>query len=469
MSLKIFDHSANYTATVIKLPVKQKVEGLDNLVMVEVFGNKCLIGKDSDESLTYLFFPSGTQLSSEFLHANNLYRESQLNSNADPLKKGFFEPNGRVKAIKFRGIVSSGFVIPISSLFWESLPINGGHSFKEGDEFNEIDGVEICRKYMLSQPSAPGTKADRASKLNEKMSGLLIPNQFRFHTDTAHLAKHLKDLKPSDIILITDKWHGSSAILARVMITKKLTFWQKLLNKIGGQIPTKDYGYIYSSGKPKSNLPKGIEGEWINDGPDFYTSNIWKEAFEKYKHALEDGISIYGEIVGYEKDSASFIQKGYDYGCLPFSTGEIIHYTRNIDGYDFDHSVKAPPQNRFVVYRVTYTKPNGEVIEFTWQQIKDYCKKYDLETVKEIYFGRARDYLEDWYGGNERFGEAFFQYLQMSVEGIGGCVYCENRVPAEGVVVRKDGGPAYKLKASSFLAKESTDADKGETNIEDNA
>src|SRR5882724_1346374 len=114
MSLKVYDHSANYTASVITLPVKQKVEGLDNLVMVEVFGNKCLIGKDSDETVKYLFFPSGTQLSAKFLSGNNLYRDLQLN--ADPNKKGFFEPNGRVKAIKFRGIISSGFVMPIDSI-----------------------------------------------------------------------------------------------------------------------------------------------------------------------------------------------------------------------------------------------------------------------------------------------------------------------------------------------------------------
>jgi hypothetical protein len=40
-NIKTRDDSANYTATVIKLPVKQAIEGLDNLVQVQVFGNVC--------------------------------------------------------------------------------------------------------------------------------------------------------------------------------------------------------------------------------------------------------------------------------------------------------------------------------------------------------------------------------------------------------------------------------------------
>lgn len=407
----------------------------------------------------YLFFPSGTQLSPEFLRANNLYRDTQLN--ADPEKKGFFEPNGRVKAIKFRGIVSSGFVIPAIQSLSDNDFVHG-ISFKVGDEFNEIGGKEVCRKYVVKQSSEPGEKKDRTNKMNNRLSDLMIPNQFRFHSETAHLAKHLSSIKPDDIILITDKWHGSSSILANVLIAKKLNLWQKFVNLLGGKIPTKDYGYIYSSGKPKSNLPKGIVGEWINDGPDFYVSNIWKRAFEDYKTALEPGISIYGELVGFEKDSASAIQKGYDYGCTPFG----VKGTVTADGYSTKEIIG---QYRMVVYRVTYTKPDGSVIEFTWPQMLEFCKKYGMETVKKIYYGPAAGWVEGTWNSDEEFQGLFFQQLQQSVESIGNCVYCANPVPSEGIVVRKDGGTAYKLKASAFLAKESKDADAGETNIEDNA
>src|SRR6478735_6286649 len=114
MSIKIYEHSKNYTATVVKLPVKQIVEGLDNLVKVEVFGNSCLISKDSNPEGKYLFFPAGCKLSPEILKVNNLYRSNQFN--LDQTKKGFFEDNGRVKAIKLKGIISSGFILEVTDV-----------------------------------------------------------------------------------------------------------------------------------------------------------------------------------------------------------------------------------------------------------------------------------------------------------------------------------------------------------------
>lgn len=473
MNLKIYDDSQNYTAQVIKLPVKQTVVGLDNLVRVTVFGNDCLIGKDSPEDELYLFFPSGTQLSEAFCKGNNLYRELQLN--ADPNEKGFFELNRRVKTIKFRGIISSGFVIPVSSL--KNMFENGldkdwatPHLLSIGDNFNEYEFEEVCRKYFVPTSSQPGPKGDKISKINNRLTNLLVPNQFRFHVETNHLANNLDKLQAEDIVVITDKWHGSSCILSKVLISKKLTLWQKFLNKIGGKVPNKAYGYIYSSDKPKSNLPKGIEGAWINDGPDFYLSNIWKDAFDSYKETLEDGITIYGEIVGFTKEGAA-IQKGYDYGCVDGITERIFG--------EFDTEEQAKQgTSRFVVYRITYTKPDGAVIEFCWQQVKDYFSKYGLEHVKEFFFGSIFELLRKIVPGWDAIEtetdvrEWLFSSLQESFNLEKTCRYCASKSPAEGIVLRIDGKDqysAYKLKSKLFLKKESEDLDNNETNIEDQA
>lgn len=468
-AFKIYDDSKNYTAQVVTLPVKQKVEGLDNLVKVTVFGNDCLIGKDSSEDDLYLFFPAGTQLSEVFLKKNNLYREQQLNS--DPTQKGFFELNGRVKAIKFKGVLSTGFVIPILSLPDEvHISPAIGTFLTEGDSFNEIDGVEICRKYVVPGPTqAQGTKKDRVGKINDKLSSVLIPNQFRFHTDTAHLANHVNSFDFKDIIVITDKWHGSSCILSKVYVNKKLNWYERILNFLGGSISDRVLAYIYSSGKPKSNLPKGIEGLWKNTGYDFYQSNIWSIAMQDYRNTLEDGISLYGELVGYTKEGA-FIQKGYDYGCNSFSqaNGEVA-----VIGVDKEGVVN--PQYKFIVYRITYTKPDGNVIEFSWQQIKEYCKKYKLEHAKELYFGTVGHWCMDnaWIEESSKtWQEDFFNGLQVAFNMEKNCEHCANKVPAEGIVVRKDGLPtfsAYKLKSKLFIKGESEAMDAGEVNIEDNA
>ena len=47
---------------------------------------------------------------------------------------------------------------------------------------------------------------------------------------------------------------------------------------------------------------------------------------------------------------------------------------------------------------------------------------------------------------------------------------CINKVPHEGIVIKKEGSwhSAMKLKCFAFLNKEQKELDKGETNIEDN-
>lgn len=454
MKLKVYDDSQNYTATIINLPVKQKVDGLDNLVKVTVFGNDVLVSKDSDPNDLYIFFPAESKLSPEFCKANNLFRDVALN--ADNTQKGFFEDHGRVKALKMRGVISTGFIIPVGSLidlfhFGDTHYIQS--SLKVGDEFNEVDGIEICRKYIPKNSVTPGTAEPKSKqdKVNNKLKDLIIPNQFRFHNETSHLSKKMHLINPNDIIVFTDKWHGSSCILAKVFVNKKLTWFQRLLNKLGGQVSDREYGYVYSSGKPKSNLVKGVEGLWENGNKDFYISNIWKRALDDFKYALEDGISIYSELVGFT-DGGSGIQGLYDYGC-------------------------QPSQYKMVVYRITYTKPDGSVIEFSWNQIKDYCNKYELQHVEEFYFGRAED-LYKWKGTGadnyegllEQWRAGFTDFLQTAFNMEQDCKECNNKVPAEGFVLRKDGlstFSAFKMKAKKFLKHETDDLDKGVVSLEE--
>lgn len=457
---KTYDDSTNYTATIIKLPVKRAVPGLDNLVEVDVFGNSVLVAKDSDPDELYAFFPSGTQLSEAFLSLNNLYRDAQLNADG---YKGFFETHGRVKAIKFKGIISSGFIIPAGAIMWACNVAPENWLVKEGYTFNECNGIEVCRKYVIPVNTPPGSKGEKAARLNTKMTNLLIPNQFRFHEDTSHFANNAFRLKATDIIAITDKWHGSSCILSKTLIRKKLNRWQKFLNLLGGQIADTAYGYVYSSGKPKSNLPKGIEGSWINDGPDFYSSNIWKRAFDDFKPFIEDGISLFGELVGLT-ETGQFIQKGYDYGCKMVPDP--------ISGFP------EVGQYKFAVYRITYTKPSGEVIEFSWQQVKDYCYKYTMLHAWEWFHGTVKEFLsqamptfpDNGTPNIDEPGKAILEVFQESNLIKPKCVWCTTGVPTEGVIVRIDGHQkfgAYKFKTKLFLKKESDDLDKGENNIED--
>ena len=222
MKLEIKQGSENYACVVISLPVLQDVEGLDNLKKVTVFGNDCLVGRDSNPDELYLFFPAETQLHADYISKNNQYRDSTLNRDKD--KKGFFEQNGRVKAIKFKGVISTGYVAPLNTL----LPLIDTRSFKIGDEFTTINSFDLCKKYKVVHQHS--LKLNGESRFNKKLKRFdkLVPNQFRFHVSTAPLAKNLHMLNPEDTIIITDKWHGTSGVCGNILVKRELSFLEKV-------------------------------------------------------------------------------------------------------------------------------------------------------------------------------------------------------------------------------------------------
>lgn len=447
MKLTVRDDSKNYTCVVVSLPVLQDVVGLDKLKKVTIFGNDVLVSKDSVPGSTVLFFPAESVLAEDYLSANNEYRHE--NRNLDQTKKGFFEDSGRVKAIKFKGVISSGYVAPVESLDKMFAAYDGDRAIarklKVGDEFTDIDGINICKKYKPVQQQSTATKESRYQKKLKRFDKL-VPNQFRFHQDTSPLARNLHVFNPEDQIVITDKWHGTSAVFANVQVKAKLNWrekiarglWKVVTGESLGQ-PTK-YDNLYSSRSV-------IKNQYINEeqGGGYYGEDIWAVVNGELAGKIEQGITLYGEIVGY-LPSGKEIQKGYDYGC---------------------HSASAfgPAQHKFVVYRITYTKPNGEVIEFSWNQIKSYCKKYQISTVPELFVGKPDElvgYVE------EHWHESLLNFLQ-SAYLEKDCTVCKNKVPAEGVCVRIDGRESYstyKLKAKRFLERETKQLDANVVDIE---
>lgn len=229
-----------------------------------VFGNDCLVSKNTNTDLLYLFFPAETILSPSFLAFNNLYRHSEKNT--DPSSKGFFEDSGRVKALKFKGVISTGFVIPVDSL--KGIIGNSYSKLVQGDEFNEIDGIEIGRKYVkpVQVSGGKGGKATRKLVRFDKM----IPNQFRFHESTANFYKFMETLNPNGEAVITNKLHGTSAVFANVLVNRKLSLWEKISRFFGAKVQETEYDLLYSS---RTVLKNRYITKDNNLG--FYGEDIW--------------------------------------------------------------------------------------------------------------------------------------------------------------------------------------------------
>ncbi len=422
--------SENYCCTIVQIDNIHDIPNADNIVRTVIYGNNVIISKDIKIGDKLIYFNSGTKLNPEFCKYNNLYSNTEYN--ADPTAKpGYLSyKQNRVKAIRLRSVISDGFLLPVNSLNnIKELFYNNFAKLNVGDTFTTINGVNICEKYIVEvRNSNPGGKAP--DKVKIKLKDLLVKDQFRLHTDTAHFARNLHKFNPEDNIIITRKYHGTSGISSHVLIQRNLSFIEKLLVWFGINIPTTEYGYIYSSGKPKSGLPKAIVNSkqlstYNNPNKSYYKEDYWLKAFNKLKPNLEKGITLYYEIVG------EGIQ-GEDYT------------------YGFEHEI--------FVYRITQTNIDGIVYEFSWQQIKDYCNKYDIKYVDEYWLDGTINLVEDLHG-EDCITSLSKMYLNKS--------YADCKVD-EGVCIRNERtNEIFKLKSPNFILAENNNAEIEEINIED--
>lgn len=423
----------NYAATVVALKDFVVLPNCDNIKAALIFGNSVIVAKEAEAGAVGLFFPPECALSAEFLAANNLYRHAEW-GNVDAKAKGFFEQHGRVKTVKFRGNKSEGFWIPISCL---NGLLNEDVYVNPGDTFDTLGGVEICRKYV---PKGNPRGEAQARGKQPQLEDSIVVGQFRFHFDTENLRRNIHKILPTDYISITDKWHGTSVVIGKLLVKRDLTWIERLLVKFGVRLDTAAYGLTYSSRR----VIKAVNGR-AKTANHYYSEDVWGAAAKSVEDKIPNGFTLYGEIVGYTADGKP-IQGGYTYGC-------------------------EPGKHRLLVYRATLTTLDGIVIELPWLQLKEFCEKYGLETVREINYGSACDLfpVADLDYETATWGDAFLKKLETAYVNDGDCPHNVKGTPAEGIVVRIDRlneCESFKLKNFRFLERESKELDKGEMDLE---
>lgn len=428
MKLEINPKWKNYTCQIIRLPKKLEVKGLDKLVEVNHQGNSCLISKDSNEDELYLFFPAECKISNIFLEANNLYRHSELN--LDKEQKGFFEDSGRVKAVKFKGVISSGFVIPIKSLNgiitdWENLQI--------GQEFNELNDIEICRKYTpYRTPGTPGSKEAKERIINQLVNSKFAPE----HPDTEHLLKNIHNLELSDIVIISYKLHGTSARYYNTLVNRKLNWFERLLVKLGVKIQTEKYEYVSASRR----VIKSLGFEELPQKSHYYSSgDLWSEVGKKYfEGKLNQGEAVYCEIIG-SSYSGEAIQHGYTYGF------------------------KEP---KVYIYRISNINSQGIEIDLPYKQMKERANQLDISTCPELFYGLLSDFTDcqTKVSFEETLNDLFYNQLLEKPS------ILDSSVVEEGFCIRIDKYPKpkiFKIKSKKFLLHEGASLDKQVIDIEE--
>lgn len=408
--------NTNYCATVVEIKNITPLANCDNLVSISIFGYQAVISKDHKVGDIGIFFPAETQLSYDFCFENNLHRHGDRNK--DQGLKGYVEDNRRVRAVKFRGNTSNCLFMPLESLKFAGI---SPEMLTIGDEFDTLNGTEICRKYTVAVRS--GKIIDNLPKEFKRVEKKHMPE----HMDSSNFFKWGDQIDSDMNIIITQKLHGTSIRIGHTITQRKLNLFEKFLSHVGVKIQTYDYDYVYGSKK----VIKDVNNPYQNH---FYSSDIWTKEGEKLVGIIPENYLIYGELIGWAGEGE--IQRNYSYGI---EKGKAELY----------------------IYRIAFVNNQGIIADLSWQQVKEFCAKNGLKHVPELWTGKKSDFKPDDFM-NKRFFESGYRH----------CVYLGDKpdIVDEGVCIRVDGlqPVIFKAKCSKFLEHETNLLDQGAEDIESN-
>ena len=414
----------NYAAFIYEVTQTHPLDGLDNLVGVNVGGYQALVPKTTKPGDRFVAVVAGTQISASYTMLLNLHMDSSLN--ADKNQTGYLENNRRVKAIRLRGNASNALLLDIN-LF--PVDLSGE---RVGTEFDHINGVEFSRKFVV--PTKGNTNNGPAVKVHK--SGV-TPEQFPEHYDTPQWHRVSQDFADKDVT-VTQKCHGSSLRAGWVEIDRPAKWYERLLIKAGVPVNLKEWKFVVGSRRV-------IKTE--GDGNHWYSTDIWSEYAQTHNlaEALPKGVMVYGELIGWLPDGTP-IQRGYTYN-LP--KGQAALY----------------------IYRVTVAGADGTRYDLSDAAMREFAAQRGLKVVP-LLASFSRD------EGGFLLGEFLETLTDTTLSDEDEWAFIEAPVPLsegspcdEGVVIRAEGITPHvaKYKNPMFYEFESKAMDKGEVDIEDAA
>lgn len=409
-------------AYVCRLKGISPIEGADRIVRADMFNETVITGIDNKEGTLGLLFDCDTQLSHEFASNNNLYRHSELNVNKEVT--GYLEDSRRIRPIKLRGVKCSAMFIPVDSLDFTGFR----DIFVEGSEIDTFNNVPICNKY-ISEETRRSQNQQKAVKKN------LVPT-FKEHIDTDQLSKNMDKIKEGDLVIVTEKLHGTSARCGYLPVEKSYTKFEKFLfnyiawpilyRQIGIADTYKEHEFVIGSRRVVKSV-----GEETITGEGYHDTDIWSISARKYfEGKLHKGETVYYEIVGYEPTGTPIMNSSSNEKLKSFM--EKDEYKAFIEKYgqttEFHYGLEKG-QYEIYVYRITMTNEDGESIDYSWKQVQSRCERLGVKVVPTYIqnFVTREDVETEGHLSNifniyrDRPSEIFPQHIK---EGI--CVRIEN-------------------------------------------
>lgn len=437
-------------AYVCKLTNITPIEGADLIVQATMFGETIITTKENTEGTLGLLFDCETQLSKEFLSANNLYRHSELNVNKE--EKGYFDDNGRVRPVRLKGVKCSAFFMPMDGLDFTGSDVIPN----PGDEIDEWNEVPICNKYVSENTKNSNSNQGKSVKKN------LVPT-FKEHMDTDQLMKNLNSVRTGNLITITEKLHGTSGRCAHLPVKKEYTKWEKLFynyitfpllyQQIGNVETFEEYEFVVGSRRVVKSV-----GETITTDPGYYEEDIWSITANQYfKDKLHKGETVYYEIVGYLPNGQEIMSAQSNDKLKSFMEKDEFKAFISKYGETTKFNYGCPENTHDVyVYRITTTNEDGEDIDYSWDQVTQRCERLGVKHVPELF----KFIVTPEMNCEEVFNNLLNQESTLFPTTV-----------KEGICVRIDNGGAnpkiFKNKSFIFKVLEGIIKDKGGVDIEE--
>ncbi|QBJ00105.1 RNA ligase [Mycobacterium phage Phoebus] len=245
--------------------------------------------------------------------------------------------------------------------------------------------------------------------------------------------------------------HNSSIRVGRVPCLRQKGIVERFLNR---WIKTPDCEYDAVAGSRKVIKDRGNAAQ-----NHYYGFDLWSDYSDRVKDLIPEGYILYGELVGWTKDSegqAIPIQKNYTYN-LPVGECELY------------------------VYRVATINTQGTLADLPWDAVKEFCLARGLKWTPEmgrVTFGpptpwsaedleryvdemmdmRYADYYDEHIADSPELAAIFDRPVPLS----------DKKTVDEGVVLRQEGivPVLLKAKAPAFLLHETKLLDAEEQDIE---
>lgn len=338
-----------YYGLVTRINNVHKAPNSDNLYIGTCYGEGVIVGADMQENTRVLYLPADGEIERWFGDVFFLFRK-----NKDGTLQGGYIDN-HVRAIKLRGNQSSGIVINLDKIY----DFFGDQGWADGDQVNQINGKEFCRKY-ISHKKNSGNSTPKTSYKGRKAEGVVYP-EFSMHADTEQLAYNLDKFRPGDILNMTLKMHGASQRSMNTYAQLPRGFFRRL---------------FHMKHKTEQRYVLGTRRRVVTESSQgYYGNNQFRmEHHEALKPFLEPGMEVFYEVVGYYGPSEAET-------IMPIADNKKMNDKAFIKQFGartiFSYGCK-PGESKMYIYRIT--SENGAK-KWSPQEITDWCNKHGFNRV----------------------------------------------------------------------------------------